>query len=419
MADEQLNDDPVDTETQTAIDKFLEHVEGVTNNVANARWEEVEFHLAGMAAIAETEFPGTKPLIDLLMEPVTEYALGFRQFVTSETREDKEQALQHLSRAKDALRKARTENQEFFDNSGLGEMARGIEMQIVSVQEQIARGKGDAKEAARLAAQRERLLDETIDALPSGDEKRPFLQAFQRFQKGLPDFTKGVQCLVEMNLDLAQGYLEAASKAFSDMHELFDKTKTDELIFQAGRNAAEGFGMLVSGQEAYVRVLRTAIIGDVNRSDVQALEKAERASLDGGARIAKAVEVMPGAFGGLDIGLSTATQAKLIGNLRALCERSLSPKQITANTAPRVVFYFVGTFVVLLVGLPVSGLVVNLKTSDLGLLLIVAVLVSVIGAFGFEVTRLVPLFEVFSRMVPWGGSKEGAAKTPESKPAGG
>lgn len=77
----------------------------------------------------------------------------------------------------------------------------------------------------------------------------------------------------------------------------------------------EGFGLLVGGQDIYVRALRTVIIGDVNRIDVIARQLSQ-----------------------------------LTHNFRTLCERSLSPKQITRTTAPKVIFYFLGTFLVLLFG---------------------------------------------------------------------
>jgi hypothetical protein len=213
-------------------------------------------------------------------------------------------------------------------------------------------------------------------------------------------FGRGMQCLLEMDLDLAQQYLEESSKTVSAMHDHFSKANIAAVLPEAGKRAAEGLGLLISGQEAYVRTLRTAILGDVSRSDVEALKKAGRSFRDGADLISKAVTAAPAVFGGADLRPVAIQAGQLTRNLRTLCEQSISPKEITVTTAPKVVFYFVGTFVVLLIGLPVSGLVAKLQSSDLGLLLIVSLFVSVIGAFGFEAIRLIPLFEVFTRLLP-------------------
>jgi uncharacterized membrane protein len=78
-----------------------------------------------------------------------------------------------------------------------------------------------------------------------------------------------------------------------------------------------------------------------------------------------------------------------------------------------VVFYFLGTFLILLIALPISGLVTELQSNDMGLLLIVALVVSLIGAFGFEAVRFVPLFKEFTRVLPWARqSQEGSGKEP-------
>jgi hypothetical protein len=406
MSDEDQRKDEAGAEQEAMIDAFLKHVQGVNENVANARWEEVKFHLDALDATA----PSAPPSVRQFGEALKGFALGFQQFAMGKTEADKEVALNHLVEAKNVLRQVMTEHREFADNPGFIQMALGIEGQILSVQEQIARGRGETDRAALLGQQRDRLFDEMIAALEPGHPTRNYFEAIKLFQEALPNFANGMQSLVEMNLDLAQTYLQRSSKSINDMHDLLSKLEIAELTAQAGKNAAEGFGLLVSGQDAYVRVLRTAIIGDVNRSDVEALEKAEQDFVNGAGLINRAIQVMPGAFLGLEnLGPAAALQARLIHNLRTLCERSLSPKAITATTAPKVVFYFVGTFVVLLIGLPLSGLVVRLQSTDIGVLLLVSLIVSVIGAFGFEATRLVPLFDVFSRMLPWAG-KSGDAK---------
>lgn len=185
------------------------------------------------------------------------------------------------------------------------------------------------------------------------DPIRHYFAALKHYQEAVLRFSRGMQALLEMNLDLAQQYLEESSQDFAVMRDHLNEAKLDALMFKAMKNAMEGFGLLVGGQDIYVRALRTVIIGDVNRIDVIARQLSQ-----------------------------------LTHNFRTLCERSLSPKQIRRTTAPKVIFYFLGTFLILLFGLPISGLVGELQSKDIGLLLIVSVLVSVIGAFGLRPSDL-------------------------------
>jgi len=401
--------------TQATLENFFEHVKGVMQSCLNLRWDDVEFHLRSMATIAETAAASEKRYIDALHEPVKEFALGFRQMMTADTLADKEQALAHLTGARNALRKLRTEQRELTENPGFAQFALGIEEQILSVQEQIANIRGDANEVARLKQQQVHLLDEFREMYEPDHPMRHYFEAFKQFSEALPKFIRGMEAFQEMNLDLAQQYLEESSKAFSGMQDHLSKAAAamDELLFKAVKSAAEGLRLLAGAQDIYVRTLRAAIIGDVTRSDVKALEKAERWFLDGVDLFSKGTAAMPGVFGGLDLEPAAQRSSQLTRNLRTLCERSLSPKEITLTTAPKVVFYFLGTFLVLLIGLPISGLVAELQSNDIALLLLVSLLVSVIGAFGFEATRFVPLFEVFTRVLPWAHrSREESEKEP-------
>jgi hypothetical protein len=404
MIDEQHINDSKAQEEQTSLDRFFEHIQAVTDGVQNLQWEEVEFHLSNLETIVGTADASEKPYIDALYEPIRNFVLGFQQLVTAKAPEDQEKALNRLTGARSALRKVRTEQRELTDNPGFVQFGMGIESQILSLQSQIATRRGDSNEAARLDQQRNHLLDDMIAGLEPDNPLRHFFVGLKLYQEALLRFNRGMQALLEMNLDLAQQYLEESSQNFSVMRDHLNEAKINALMFKALKNAMEGFGLLVSGQDIYVRALRAAIIGDVNRVDILALEKAERSFLDGGDLISTAVQAVPALFNNLDIKPTTRQLSQLTHNFRTLCERSLSPKQITRATAPKVIFYFLGTFLVLLFGLPISGLVRGLQSKDIFLLVIVSVLVSVIGAFGFEAVRLVPLFEVFTRMLP-GGSR--------------
>lgn len=409
--------EPRTNDAEQVVDDFLEHLEGVMTSVINLKWDDVNFHLESIDAIAETAPAEAKEVIDAFREPVRGFALGFQELVTGKTADGREKALAYLSSAKNALRKLLTERKEIADNPGFVQFAHSIETQILGVQEKIAREQGDFDRAELLSQQGAQLMAKMKDSLDPNDPMRKYLEAVNLYWSLLPNFSKGMQCLQEMNLDLAQDYLEQSTHGFIQVHDLLTSVQEDALILDAGRNAAEGFGLLVRAQDAYVRTLRTAIIGDVNKSDVDALKQAERNFLDGAERMWKGLSAMPGIGSDFDIRPAAAVLAKMTQNLRTLCERSLSPKQITVTAAPKVVFYFIGTFIVLLIGLPTSGLVAHLGSTTLIFVLIVSLLVSIIGALGFEAIRLVPLLDALSRWLPWDRKSQKGSSKPQTAPA--
>jgi hypothetical protein len=394
----------------SAIDELIARIQEIFGNIVNAKWDDVREQIAAMDKLADSVDSSVRPVFDALYIPVKETALGFQQYVTAKTEEDTNSALAHLTLAKTALQRNKTENPKLAENDGYKKMVQAVEINLLNVQEQVARAHNDAATLELVKQQRNRLMDEIRDGAAPDDTMRFFYDAMKLYGVALQKFSLGMQHLVEMDLDLAQEYLGEASKSFDSIRELLGQTPADNLFTQAGKNAVEGFGELVTGQEIYVRVMRTAILGDVTRGDVEALEKAERAFGNGITLIKQAAVVFPSAFGDSNFEAGIKVQSRLVRNLRAMCERSLTPKVITAATTPKVFFYFVGTFLVLLVALPLSGLVAKLQTADLGLMMIVSLVVSLIGAFGFEATRLVPLLDVFSKWLPWGGQKGAKAE---------
>lgn len=382
---------------ESKSDEFFQHLGGAMDAITNARWDDATFHLDKMDEIRKEGAPSEKQMFDTFSELARNFAEGSRLFTAGKSNEEKEKALELLVKARDVGRDLVKLDKNFAS------FALSVETPISILQEKMARARGDAAAADLIVQQREQLVQRMIDNMAPDDQMRSYFEGMKLFQTAVAGFVRGMQRLVEMDLDSAQSYLEESARTVIAMRDYLSKVKAETLLLEAGRNSAEAFGLLISGQEAYVRVLRAAIIGDVTRSDVTALENAERGVHQGLDLLTNASQVMPGLLDGQSLVQTVTLQANLIRNLRSLCERSLTPKAITATTAPKVIFYFAGTLVVLLIGLPTSGLVAHLQSTDLGLLLIVSLVVSVIAAFGFEATRLVPLFDVFSRMLPWGG----------------
>lgn len=400
MTDEEQNKKEDDRGRQSAFDVFSEHIEGLMQSVSNLKWDDFRYHFEGMKSIAESADPSAKPYIDALFPPISQAALGMQEWLVAKTPEDQGNALVHLNGARDALRRLKADWRELTNNPGFVQMALGIETQVLQIQLQVAKARGDANQVALLEQQQGQLLEDMIAAYGPDEPMRHILEAVKLLGEAQPKFINGLQAALEMNLDLAHQYLQESTRSFDAMRDHFTKGRTDMLIVQVSRQVAEGFSRIASGQDAYVRTLRAAIVGDVSKGDVSALQQAERDFVDGAELIAKASRVLPSVFGGVEVIKPMGERAsQLTRNLRTLCERSLTPKEIVISAAPKFVMYFLGIFLVFLFALRIGGGGAEFSLDNVGLLLLFSLLASLIGTFGLAATRFVPLLNALGRLL--------------------
>jgi len=388
------------------VARFFEHMSEAFTNAINLKFEDAEFHVDGMkgemAAVSEVD-----PALSSNFLAVTSgFVTGLKRLSSAKTPEDRRAGLGDLSAAKNGLRNVR-EHPDFKKNPGLMQMALGLEAQIRGAQIQLARDRADIEEVKRLEAQHVSAMDEMILSTSPEDPLHWFLQGCKSMQAATPRLAASIGAAGQMNLDLAQKYMRDACALFETMESNFRRAGADNLMAQSAIRIGSGFGLIAQALDSYINVLHAAIVGDVGKSNVEALSQAERNSLDGGSEMKAAAAAAPGFFPGSEGILSYAESlATWIRNLRALCERSLSPKAISRSASPRAVIYFLVVFVVLLLALPFSGLVQKVSFMEVGFLLIISAVISLISAFGFESTRLMPWFDVIGRFIPGGRSPE-------------
>lgn len=397
----------------TAVDKFIEHMEGAMKNTLNFRFDEAQFHLDQMQTLVHSILEPDKLPADGFIKLVGEFVMGNQQLAVAETEQDRQAALTHLKASKNAARNMRIEHSDLANNPGLFQMALGIDAQVLAIQTRIAQERGDAKEVERLSAQSESVFNEIVESLGPDMPMRYFLEGIKSMKEAVPKFVMGVSAAADMNLDLAQQYLRESSEAFAAMNEHFQKAENEIAMVQSSTRVGDGFRLLARALDFYVSTLRAAIIGDVSKPDVERLAEAERGALDGAALIAKGVSAAPGFFGGMNLQPYADVLSKLARNLRGLCARSLSPKEISRSASPRALIYFLGTFTVLAVALPLTGLLQKLYFAEVIVLLVISLIISLIAAFGFESIRLIPWFDVFARFVP--SSRDSAKEKPSAR----
>ena len=404
---------PASSDSETTFGKFLGHSEQVYANVLNFKFDDAQFYFDKMKSLIPLIAEPERLLANDFLTLAGEYMMGSQRLFVAKTLEDRQAGLAHLSGAKDTLRNLLANNADLANNPGFIQMGLGLGAQILAVQRKLALDRGDSDEAARLEAQAESGLDEIIKSTGPENPIYWFLRGCKSMQEAMPKFAASIRAAGEMNLDLAQQYMRDASESFSTMKSCFGKGGTDAVMTQGSSRLGNGFGLIAQALDSYVNVLRAAIIGDISKTNVEALAEAERNALDGATEITKAARAAPGFVGGLDMQPYANALAVWIRNLRALGERSLSPKEISRSASPRAIIYFLGTFVVLVLALPISGLVQKINFAEIGVLLVVSLIISLIGAFGFESTRLMPWFNVLAGFMP--GSRSSAKETPKAE----
>jgi hypothetical protein len=405
MANKRQNSESVSRDDQPKSKVYFDYLTGLLQSISNLRWDEVNFYLGNMNKHLKSVATDSPDILSF-HEIITGYALGFQQLAQSKTIEDKEKALILLDKARKDLIKLRIESSQFSEDPGAMEMTFGIEQQILAEQIRIAEYRGDENEASRLKQQLLQVQKNAFSLLEPDNPYRQILQVSIILEEILPDFLKGTQALRKMNLDLAQQYLAESNRLAKRTLGCLNSADAKDLILKSVEDLVLGLALCINGYFVYIRILRSAIIGGVSKKDTRDLEKIERDFIDAEEMIKNATSLVPDLYRG-KIDLSELEkQSEISKNFRSLCERNLSPKKIAQSAAPKVVFFFLGTFLVLMFGLPMSGLVAELESRDLGFILIVSLFVSVIGTFGFEANRLVPLFDVFTKMLPWGGGSK-------------
>ncbi len=396
---ENENNSSVAPDSEKTVEGFYDHFSQAFVSAGDFKFEDAQFHLDRMKTLASHLTEPERPLATDFLTLAGEYIMGNQGLSIAKTSEDRQAALAHLSKAKNTLRNLRA-SKAFENNAGFMQMALGLDSQVLGVQTQLAQDRGDFDEVARLKAQIESGLDEMIKSTAPEDPVHSFLRGVKSMQEAMPKFAASIQAAGEMNLDLAQQYMRDASKSFATMKSCFTGGGADAVMAQVSSRFGNGFGSIAEALELYVHALRSAIIGDVSKTDVEALAEAERKALDGAMEITKATSAAPGVFGKVDMQPYAKMLAMLIRNLRALTERSLSPKEISRSASPRALIYFLGAFVVLLLALPMSGLVQKIDFTGVIFLLVISAIISLISAFGFESLRFVPWFDTLARFVP-------------------
>ncbi|HXV56914.1 MAG TPA: hypothetical protein VD704_03520 [Gaiellaceae bacterium] len=266
-------------------------------------------------------------------------------------------------------------------------LALSVEQQLLKLEIAVA----DEDERPQLVRREKRVGDEVI-AL-SG----PFGEAIQRARRQLANaaaaFKRADEATAQLDLATARRYSEEATEAMAAVGEALDAAEAinEDAVGLSG-DVMRAYGPLVEAQHAYVCTLHDAIVGEARGRHAADLERADRLLRDGVEDLVERVEAFDRQWRGVlqepvdleGLHQGAERQRENMRNLRALLDEAASPRQAARRAAPRFVVYFLLTFVVLLFGARVSGIVPELGGAEVVAITGLALVAAAAGSFGLE-----------------------------------
>lgn len=341
-------------------------------------------HALAAQALAKNLSGTTGDQLSKLTDAYQHFVLGFTSLAK---KEDLGKALEHFLEAKKLARSLKELYPADTNTQGLLQFELGVEQKILEVKIASAQG----AELEQLTAKRDEIMKNMVASLAPDDPSRHFFAGLTSYMQALQSFEQSSTALVKLNLEDASQYIEEANALMKTAQESFGKFETAPFALQNVANMVRGFGKVLAAQEAYVRTLYDAVVGEVREHHLASLKAADKQLLEGHELIEKSAPVMMGQIGALfEFPLESVTQSinfqrEVILNLRHLVERGLDPKEITRRASSRFLIYFVLTFLVVLFGSRFSGLVTSFSGNVVVSILFISLLVSVIASYGYEV----------------------------------
>lgn len=380
----------------------------------NLHWEEVS---RGLARSAELERLASASEDRSIRWPLTfllaagSYAQGQKHYHDGRPAD----AAAALELAHEMARRLVAERPAKMPESGISPFARSVELALLHARSRAAEESGDHGEARRLGAIARRLEREVAGASDAHPGMVAFKTGVDEYHLAINKLVRAMDASARMELDRARLLHDAALEHFERMETSWEGVTDDYVAIESVRVLAGGFRLAASAQAAYNEALVTAIEGDVSQAHVSALRTAE-------AQFHEAAHVIEGAAGTTQLTADVAQagpqfreMALRTRNLAGLCAASLRPAATARSASPRVVFYFLTTFLVLLFALPLSGTVASVSTVFVFSVILTSLVVALIGAFGFESLRLLPWFDRLTGVFKLTRKEPSAAETGEEE----
>lgn len=257
------------------------------------------------------------------------------------------------------------------------------EMQIQSIQ--AAQAPPGEQEAHRTRA---RELWREIVALSN----EPMLTSIDDWQAALKEGTgfakEAMRAFSEFDLEQATRYIEMAQQPLSRAASVGESLQAQVPALRQHTNYIKGLTQVMIGMAAVIRAVRDGVMGDVTDQHVAALERADESLLEARRRFEDAAQglplLQPAELFIPEFLHEIDGRRRQISNLEKLMRQASSPREVTRRAFSRFVLVFLVTFLVVLIGARVSGLVESLGGTEVTTILIISLIAGVIPSFGIE-----------------------------------
>ena len=348
--------------------------------VYNLNEKEAEQPLLDLRNLIE-EYKQAEPVYSEIMATVLEFYDCVFALTRSKSEDELRQVLERLEKCSHP---ALSESREWL---------LGMNQQMLQ-----ARSRLRKLESARILAEIESLdkqqregFRELAQTADPGSLERLTLEALLIYFDACGLLGQAAAAQAQLELESAGTYLQEASVKFNRALETLNAVPQESEILKLIKGMASELDKWVGAQKIYYSVLQKALTGGATADSLVELERAEQLFLktgmdlqEYGNGLARLTRQPAGNFVVLGEQLSRVAR-----NLRQLCLSALRPRSVAAQSAPRFFAFFMITFLVLLAGMRLSGLVAELNAGSLSGLLGMCLTVSSFSSFGLDGLRVV------------------------------
>jgi hypothetical protein len=310
-----------------------------------------------------------------------------------------QRAIDRLQEGRDCLQELRSSFPNETANAGFESALAAVELQAIWAARGMARAQGDLRQVQILDAQ----LEALINGMPEGLKSQMLgMLALLRYSKIMGRIKEITAALNTMDLATALRIITEVREEGSAALTVIRQSIGTGVVFQKGEQAMSGAYEYIEAMEGYVRALHDAIVGDVTRAHINQLTRAEDLIRSGAKKVGEGMVIYSefSAQDAEDLQTSSENPITLVRNLRALCEKSLKPKRWIASASFKFVFVFLVTAIVFAFFAATNA---DAGLSDrilAGYVLLVSFVVALIGGFGFEALRFLPIITLLSKWRP-------------------
>ncbi|MGE3107115.1 MAG: hypothetical protein AB7G11_05155 [Phycisphaerales bacterium] len=278
-----------------------------------------------------------------------------------------------------------------------------MQLQRLGAMARLADLQGDSARAAALRQEQTATQARLISALPEDNPWRLFMKSNEVFARAVQSFGLANAAAGELDLAAANRFLEQTAAGIAETESLLSRAGEMPGFIRSVFEAMSGMRQSMLAVQRYTIVFEQIVTGQSMPEHARELDAASQQARLGMQQIRES-KFNPQGLAGFE-GFTGVFVARC-ANLKTIIERSGGASTRHVKLAPRVVLFFLLTFVLTMATFRLTGLVKEISLPMLVACAVIALVVSVIGAFAMDANRLIPLFKATGMRMPKVGADD-------------